>query len=324
MTIIVGTGESSIRSNVSIGDGVYKSQDGGKTWKHIGLKNSGRISRIIIHPDNPDLLYVGVLGHAYSPQKEKGLYMSKDGGETWIQPLFIDDNTGISDIVMDTDNPRVILAGAWHLELKTWKRISGGPVSGIFKSKDGGVTWKRLKNNGLPTKPVGKIALAMTPAAPDRVYALIETGDGIPYNGEETESGELWRSDDNGETFKLINSNRELGSRQAYYTRTTASPDNPNEVYFISYRFFSSIDGGTSLENRSQLSSPNWDHHEMWIDPNNGNRMAVAGDGGISISQNRGKSWHRTFLPIAQLYHVTTDNNIPYNVLTNRQDGPSM
>ena len=324
MTIIVGTGESSIRSNVSIGNGVYKSQDGGKTWNHIGLKNSGRISRIIIHPDNPDLIYVGVLGHAYSPQKEKGLYMSKDGGETWSQTLFVDENTGISDIVMDTDNPRVIIAGAWHLELKTWKRISGGPGSGIFKSKDGGITWKRLKNNGLPTKPVGKIALAMTPAAPDRVYALIETGDGIPYNSEETESGELWRSDDNGETFKLINSNRELGSRQAYYTRTTASPDNPNEVYFISYRFFSSIDGGTSLENRSQLSSPNWDHHEMWIDPNNGNRMAVAGDGGISISQNRGKSWHRTFLPIAQLYHVTTDNNIPYNVLTNRQDGPSM
>ena len=324
MTIIVGTGESSIRSNVSIGNGVYKSQDGGKTWNHIGLKNSGRISRIIIHPDNPDLIYVGVLGHAYSPQKEKGLYMSNDGGKTWNQTLFVDENTGISDIVMDTDNPRVIIAGAWHLELKTWKRISGGPGSGIFKSKDGGITWKRLKNNGLPTKPVGKIALAMTPAAPDRVYALIETGDGIPYNDEETESGELWRSDDNGETFNLINSNRELGSRQAYYTRTTASPDNPNEVYFISYRFFSSIDGGTSLENRSQLSSPNWDHHEMWIDPNNGNRMAVAGDGGISISQNRGKSWHRTFLPIAQLYHVTTDNNIPYNVLTNRQDGPSM
>jgi len=324
MTIIVGTGESSIRSNVSIGNGVYKSQDGGKTWKHIGLKNSGRISRIIIHPDNPDLIYVGVLGHAYSPQREKGVFMSEDGGKTWNHTLFIDENTGISDIVMDTDNPRVIIAGAWHLELKTWKRISGGPGSGIFKSIDGGKTWKRSKNNGLPKKPVGKIALAMTPAAPDRVYALIETGDGIPYNGEETESGELWRSDDNGETYKLINSNRELGSRQAYYTRTTASPDNPNEVYFISYRFFSSIDGGNSLENRSQLSSPNWDHHEMWIDPNNGDRMAVAGDGGISISQNRGKSWHRTFLPIAQLYHVTTDNNIPYNVLTNRQDGPSM
>jgi hypothetical protein len=173
-------------------------------------------------------------------------------------------------------------------------------------------------------KDIGKIALAMTPAAPDRLYALIETGDGVPYNGKETESGELWRSDDNGKTFKLINSNRELGGRQAYYTRTAASPDNPNEVYFISNNFSSSIDGGISLEKRPQTSSPNWDHHEMWIDPFNGNRMAVAGDGGISISQNRGKSWHRTFLPVAQLYHVTTDNNIPYNILTNRQDGPSM
>jgi photosystem II stability/assembly factor-like uncharacterized protein len=225
---------------------------------------------------------------------------------------------------MDPNNSRVLFAGAWQLKLKTWIRVSGGPGSGIFKSTDGGLSWEKLKDNGLPKKDVGKIALAMTPASPDRLYALIETGDGVPYEGEETESGELWRSEDNGKTFKLINSNRELGSRQAYYTRTTASPDNANEVYFISYRFFSSIDGGVSLENRSQLSSPNWDHHEMWIDPSNGDRMAVAGDGGISISQNRGKSWLRTFLPIAQLYHVTTDNEVPYNVLTNRQDGPSM
>ena len=324
MTIYVGTGESSIRSNVSIGNGVYKSEDGGETWKHLGLKNSGRISRIVVHPNNPNLVYVGALGHAYSPQKERGVYMSDNGGSTWKHTLYIDDNTGISDIVMDPNNSRVLFAGAWQLKLKTWIRVSGGPGSGIFKSIDGGLSWNRLKDNGLPKKDVGKIALAMTPAAPDRLYALIETGDGIPYKGKETESGELWRSEDNGKTFKLINSNRELGARQAYYTRTTASPDNANEVYFISYSFFSSIDGGISLENRSQLSSPNWDHHEMWIDPNNGDRMAVAGDGGISISQNRGKSWLRTFLPIAQLYHVTTDNNVPYNVLTNRQDGPSM
>jgi len=324
MTVYVGTGESSIRSNVSIGNGVYKSEDGGDTWKHIGLKNSGRISRIVIHPNNPDLVYVGALGHAYSPQKERGLFMSENGGNSWKHTLYIDDNTGISDIVMDPNNSRVLFAGAWQLDLKTWRRVSGGPGSGLFKSIDGGASWNKLKDNGLPKKDVGKIALAMTPAAPDRVYALIETGDGVPYNGEETESGELWRSEDNGKTFKLINSDRELGSRQAYYTRTTASPDNANEVYFISYRFFSSIDAGESLENRPQTSSPNWDHHEMWIDPNNGDRMAVAGDGGISISQNRGKSWHRTFLPVAQLYHVTTDNNIPYNVLTNRQDGPSM
>ena len=324
MVVYVGTGESSIRSNVSIGDGVYKSEDGGETWKNIGLKNSGRISRIIVHPNDPDKVYVGALGHAYSPQKERGVYMTQDGGKSWKQTLFVDENTGISDMVMDTDNPLVLFAGAWHLELKTWQRISGGPGSGIFKSTDGGITWNRLRGNGLPKKDVGKIALAMTPAAPDRLYALIETGDGVPYNGKETESGELWRSDNNGKTFKLINSNRDLGGRQAYYTRTTASPDNPNEVYFMSNSFFSSIDGGVSLENRPPQSSPNWDHHEMWIDPHNGDRMAVAGDGGISISLNRGKTWHRTFLPIAQLYHVTTDNNIPYNVLTNRQDGPSM
>ena len=324
MVVYVGTGESSIRSNVSIGDGVYKSVDGGETWEHIGLKNSGRISRIIVHPDDPDKVYVGALGHAYSPQRDRGVYVSHDGGGSWQHTLFIDQNTGISDMVMDTDNPRVLFAGAWHLELKTWKRISGGPGSGVFKSIDGGMTWDRLKGNGLPTRDVGKIALAMTPAAPDRLYALIETGDGVPYEGKETDSGELWRSEDNGKTFKLINSNRDLGGRQAYYTRTTASPDNPNEVYFMSNSFFSSIDGGISLENRPRESSPNWDHHEMWIDPNNGDRMAVAGDGGISISHNRGKTWHRTFLPIAQLYHVTTDNNIPYNVLTNRQDGPSM
>ncbi len=336
MTIYVGTGESSIRSNVSIGDGVYKSEDGGETWKHLGLENTGRISRIIIHPKNRDLIYVGSLGHAYSPQKERGVFMSEDGGESWKHVLFIDSNTGISDMVMDPDNSRILFAGAWQLDLKTWRRISGGPGGGIFKSVDGGINWTKLKGNGLPKKDVGKIALAMTPADPDRLYALIETGDGVPYNGKETESGELWRSDDNGKTFKLVNSNRNLGGRQAYYTRTAASTDNPNEIYFMTSDFFSSIDGGVSItqalegdgegkeKNASQLAAPNWDHHEMWIDPFDGNRMAVAGDGGISISQNRGKSWLKTLLPIAQLYHVTTDNSIPYNLLTNRQDGPSM
>ena len=336
MTVYVGTGESSIRSNVSIGNGVYKSEDGGETWKHLGLENTGRISRIIIHPKNRDLIYVGSLGHAYSPQKERGVFMSENGGESWKHVLFIDSNTGISDMVMDPDNSRILFAGAWQLDLKTWRRISGGPGSGIFKSVDGGINWTKLKGNGLPKKDVGKIALAMTPADPDRLYALIETGDGVPYNGKETESGELWRSDDNGKTFKLVNSNRNLGGRQAYYTRTAASTDNPNEVYFMTSDFFSSIDGGISItqasegdnevneKNGSQLAAPNWDHHEMWIDPFDGNRMAVAGDGGISISQNRGKSWLKTLLPIAQLYHVTTDNSIPYNLLTNRQDGPSM
>lgn len=323
--VYVGTGESFIRSNVSIGKGMYKSTDGGETWHKIGLENTGRISRVLVHPDNEDIVYVAALGHAYAPQKERGIYRTIDGGETWEHVLFVDENTGASDIVMDPDNPRILFAGMWQLELKTWRRVSGGPGSGIHMTTDGGKTWKKLEGNGLPKGPVGKIALAMTPAKPDRVYALIETGDGVPYQGQETESGELWRSDDNGKTFQLVNSNRDLGGRQAYYTRCAASPDNPHEVYFIASNFLTSIDGGKSLaQPESFLSGPNWDHHEMWIDPTNGNRMAVVGDGGVSISQNRGKSWLRNFLPVAQLYHVTTDKNIPYNVLTNRQDGPSM
>ncbi len=324
-TVYVGTGESFIRSNVSIGKGMYKSTDGGETWKHIGLENTGRISRVLVHPKNENVVYVTALGHAYAPQKERGVYRTTDGGATWEHILFVDDKTGASDIVMDPDNPLILLAGMWQLKLRTWNRTSGGPGSGIHMTSDGGDTWRKLEGNGLPKGPLGKIALAMTPAKPDRVYALIETGDGVPYEGKPTEAGELWRSDNNGKTFQLVNSNRDLGGRQAYYTRCTASPDNPHEIHFMAAGFSTSIDGGVSVKAPSSpLSAPNWDHHEMWIDPTNGNRMIVVGDGGVSISQNRGESWHRTFLPVAQLYHVTTDNNIPYNVLTNRQDGPSM
>ena len=322
--VYAGTGESFIRSNVSIGDGMWKSTDGGDTWEHIGLKNTGRISRVIVHPDNSDIVYAASVGHAYSQQRDRGVFKSVNGGRTWKHVLFVDQKTGCSDIVMSPANPRILFAGMWQLDLKTWNRTSGGPGGGLHMSKDGGDTWKKIEHKGLPQKPVGKIALAMTPANANRVYALIETGDGVPLDGKETESGELWRSDDVGKTWKLINSNRDLGGRQAYYTRCAASPDNANEVYFIWANFSTSIDGGMTAHTSVSASKPNWDHHEMWIDPSNGNRMIVVGDGGLSISYNRGESWHRTQLPVAQLYHVTTDNQIPYNVLTNRQDGPSM
>ena len=322
--IYAGTGESFIRSNVSIGNGVWKSTDGGATWTHMGLDNTGRISRVVVHPTNPDIAWVGAMGHAYTPQKDRGVFMTTDGGSTWKHVLYVDDNTGASDIVMSPANPRILFAGMWQLELKSWTRNSGGPGSGLYMSKDGGNTWKKLEKNGLPTLPFGKVALAMTPANPQRVYALIETGDGNPLNGEKTDSGELWRSENLGKSWKLINSNRDLGGRQAYYTRTAASPDNPNEVYFISNNFLTSIDGGKSASAGPFGTQPNWDHHEMWIDPTNGNRMMVVGDGGVSISHNRGLSWDRILLPVAQVYHVTTDSEIPYNVLTNRQDGPSM
>ena len=322
--VYAGTGESFIRSNISIGNGVWKSTDGGESWNHMGLDNTGRIARVIVHPTNPDVVYVAAMGHAYAPQKERGIYKSIDGGKSWKQVLFVDENTGASDLVMDPSNPRILFAGMWQLSLRTWNRTSGGPGSGIHMSKDGGETWTKLKGNGLPEQPVGKIALAMTPADPNRVYALIETGDGVESMGGKAESGELWRTEDKGKTWKLINSNRNLTGRQAYYTRCTVSPENPNEVYFISASFHTSIDGGRSTEQIDFSAQPNWDHHDMWIDVKNPNRLLVAGDGGVGISKNRGKTWQRVILPVAQLYHVTTDNNIPYNVLANRQDGPAM
>ncbi len=323
--IYAGTGEPFIRSNVSIGNGVWKSTDAGETWNHIGLDNTGRISRILVHPTDPNTVYVAAVGHGYAPQKERGVHKSIDGGKTWKQVLFVDENTGASDLVMDPSNPRIIFAGMWQLSLRTWNRTSGGPGSGLHMSADGGDTWKKLKGNGLPEGPVGKIALSMTPADPDRVYALIETGDGVEAISGEPESGELWRSEDKGKNWKLISHDRNMTGRQAYYTRCTASPDNPNEVYFLSATFYNTIDGGRTLEPVTNFSSqPNWDHHDMWIDPTDGDRAIVAGDGGVSITENRTKSWMRIQLPVAQLYHVTTDINIPYNVLTNRQDGPAM
>jgi photosystem II stability/assembly factor-like uncharacterized protein len=322
--VYAGTGESFIRSNISIGNGVWKSTDGGENWTHLGLEETGRISRIIVDPQDPDVVYVAALGHAYTPQEQRGIFKSTDGGKTWIHVLKVDEHTGASDLVMDPHNPRILFAGMWQLEIRPWTRTSGGPGSGIYRSLDAGETWEQLKNNGLPKGDVGKIALSMTAAQPQRLYALIETGDGIPLDGNPTNSGELWRSDDRGKSFKLVNSNRDLSGRGAYYTRCAASPDNPHEIYFLSAGYYTSIDGGETAKAAPPGTDPNWDHHEMWIDPADGNRQIVVGDGGLSISYNRGKSWHRVQLPVAQLYHVTTDKAIPYNVLTNRQDGPSM
>lgn len=322
--VYAGTGESFIRSNVSIGNGIWKSPDGGDSWKQMGLENTGRIGRIVVHPTNPDILYVAALGHAYSPQNDRGVFKSIDGGKSWKHVLKVDQNTGASEIVMHPKNPLILFAGMWELSLKTWNRKSGGPGSGIYMSNDGGETWKKLKDNGLPKGAIGKIAMAMTPADPFRVYALIETGDGVESISGKPENGELWRSDDKGKNWKMINPNRNLGGRQAYYTRIEASPDNPNEVYFMSGPFLTSIDGGVSTKPVNFSTQPNWDLHHTWIDPTDGNRMIVVGDGGLGISHNRGNSWLRIQLPVAQVYHVTTDNDIPYNVLTNRQDGPSM
>ena len=228
-----GTGEPHIRSNVTVGDGVYKSTDAGETWHHMGLEETGRISRIVIQPTDPSIVFIAALGHGHSAQQERGIYKTTDGGETWDHVLFVDENTGASSVIMDPNNPRILFAGMWQILINTWGRQSGGPGSAIYKSEDGGETWNRLSGHGLPTLPVGKIDICMSAANSQRVYSLIETGDGVPWNGAITESGELWRSDDGGQEWQLVNHSRDLGGRTAYYNNCRVTPDDENEVFFL-------------------------------------------------------------------------------------------
>src|SRR5215204_5322459 len=318
-----GTGEGKIRSHISVGQGVYKSMDAGKTWALVGLEKTGRIPRTVIHPQDPNTVLVCALGHAYGAQPERGVFRTTDGGTTWTKVLFVDENTGCSDLAMDPKNPRMLFAGMWQLEIKTWGRTSGGPGGGLFASRDGGATWRRLTGHGLPTKPVGKVAVAIAPSSPDRIYVMIETGDGIPWNGQATDIGQLWRSDDGGENWTLINRDRNAMGRAHYYSRMAVAPDDPDETYYLTASYSKSIDGGATLVTQQGGRAPGGDHHDIWIDPTNGNRQIVAHDQGLSITQNRGQTWYRQRLLNAQIYHVTVDNEIPYNVLGNKQDEPS-
>ncbi len=318
-----GTGEDCIRSHISVGNGIYKSTDAGAGWTLMGLEKTGRIGKIAIDPKDPDVVLACALGHAYGPQPERGVFRSADGGKTWEKTLFVDENVGCSDLAMDPSNPRILFAGMWQFEMKTWGRESGGPGSGLYVSRDGGVTWKRLAGRGLPTRPFGKVTVAVAPANSRRVYAMIETGDGVPIKGRETDRGTLWRSDDGGESWRVVSYDHAVNGRAHYYSHMTVSPDNENEVYFLTSGFAKSLNGGETLQLQPFAASPGGDNHELWIDPKDGSRMIVANDGGTSISVNRGRSWLRVQLPIAQMYHVTVDNEIPYNVLGNKQDGPS-
>ena len=320
-TVWAGTGESFIRSHISVGQGVYKSLDAGKTWNLAGLEKTGRISRLVIDPKNPDIVFACALGHAYGPQPERGVFRTGDGGKTWVQVLKVDENTGCSDLIMDPNNPHILFAGMWQLEIHTYERVSGGPGSGLYKSIDGGLTWKKLAGHGLPTHEIGKIGVAIAKKNSNRWYALIETGDGVPWDGRPTDTGTLWSSDDAGEHWQLASLDRQLVGRAAYYTRCAVSPDNPYELYFMSAAFSHSLDGGHTLTDLPAL--PGGDNHDVWIDPTNADRMIVSNDSGVSISVTHGRTWNRVQLPIGQLYHVTVDNQVPYFVLGNKQDGTS-
>ncbi len=318
-----GTGEGKIRSHISIGQGVYRSVDAGRTWSLLGLEQTGRIIRLVVHPKDPDTALVCALGHAYGPQPERGVFRTTDGGKTWAKTLFVDENTGCSDIAMDPKNPRVLFAGMWTLEIRTWGRESGGPGSGLFKSTDGGVTWTRLQGRGLPTRPVGKVAVAIAASNPNRVYALIETGDGVPWKGQPTDRGQVWRTENGGDTWQVVSYDHNAMGRAHYYSRMAVAPDDEDEAYFLTASYSKSIDGARTITVLQRPEAPGGDHHDIWIDPTNANRQIVAHDQGLSISVNRGKTWYRQRLKNAQIYHVTVDNEIPYNVLGNKQDEPT-
>jgi photosystem II stability/assembly factor-like uncharacterized protein len=314
-----GTGEAFIRSNVSIGNGVYRSTDGGASWSHLGLEETGRIGRIVVDPRDPDVAFVAALGHLYGAQQDRGVYRTTDGGESWERVLFVDENTGAVDLAMNPANPRILFAATWQMQMWTWGRESGGPGSGLWKSTDGGKTWTRLEARGLPRGTMGKIGLGVTPDDPDRVYALIETNSNRAYDELDEHEGVLWRSADGGGTWEMVNADHTLAQRPLYYTRLAVAPDDRDEIHFMSTRHSTSLDGGVSIRG----GSAGGDNHDMWIDPLLPDRMIVGHDGGISISTTRGKSWYRPQLPVAQMYHVFTDTQVPYNLYGNRQDGPS-
>ncbi|HSD72948.1 MAG TPA: glycosyl hydrolase, partial [Thermoanaerobaculia bacterium] len=282
-----------------------------KTWSRAGLENTGRIARIVVHPTNPDVVYAAALGFAYGPQPERGIYRSNDGGKSWERVLFVNDSTGASDIVMDPTNPRILYAGFWQVHRKPWALVSGGPEGGIWKTSDGGDTWKKL-TEGLPDGIVGKVGVAVSPARPDRVWALIESKD----------KGGVYRSDDGGEKWTRINSENKLRQRAWYYTRIYADPKNPDAVYALNTGFYRSNDGGKTF---NSIRVPHGDNHDLWIDPDDPQRMIESNDGGANVSFNGGQTWSSIMnQPTAQFYRVITDDRFPYWVYGAQQDNTTV
>jgi photosystem II stability/assembly factor-like uncharacterized protein len=306
--LYAGTGEACIRGNISHGDGVYKSLDGGKTWKNVGLKDSRAIGKIIINPNNPDIVFVAALGHPFGTNTERGIFRTTDGGKTWEKVLYKDEKTGGIDVAFDPHNPNVLFGALWQARRTSWSMESGGPGSGLYRSTDGGTTWKRLEEHGLPKGPYGKIGVVVA-ANSDRVYALIEA------HGAE---GGLYRSDDGGDSWELVNPSHALWQRPWYYMHVIADPRDENVLYIMDVEAFKSTDGG-HLFNRVKV--PHGDNHGLWIDPMDTRRMIAANDGGVTVTLDGGKNWtHQDNQPTAQFYHVTTDTATPYRVYGAQQD----
>ncbi len=313
--IWVGTGESNTRNSVSFGDGVYRSTDGGKTWKHLGLRETNTISKIIVHPKNPDIAYVAAVGHVWGPNEERGVFMTTDGGKTWQKTLYIDNLHGASDLEIDPNNPNILYAGMWRFERKPWTFTSGSEKGGVFRSIDGGRTWNKIEK-GLP-KLIGRIGLSVAPSNPNVVYAILEAKEGT-----------LYRSDDKGENFRQVYKNQNIVGRGFYYTTVRVDPTDENKVYAVASPLFKSLDGGRNFQRISPTT--HIDYHVLWIDPQNPKRMWQGQDGGVAVSHDEGGSWeYINNFPAGQFYQVFADNAAPfYNLSGGLQDngtwvGPS-
>jgi photosystem II stability/assembly factor-like uncharacterized protein len=305
--VYFGTGESDIRGNIIQGDGAYKSTDAGKTWTHIGLVDTQVISKVRVHPTNPDLVYVAAFGHHAAPNPERGVFRSKDGGKTWDKILFRDNKTGAIELVLDPGNPQVMYAALWEAYRNSWEMSSGGPGSGLFKSTDGGDRWTEISRNpGLPKAMLGKIGLSVSGADTNRIYAQIEA-----------EDGGFFSSDDAGATWKKVTDRRDLRQRAFYYTRVYADPKVKDTVYVLNVGFNKSTDGGKTW---TSVRPPHGDNHDMWIAPNDSARMIEANDGGAGVSVTGGETWTAETMPTAQFYHVTTTAHVPYHVCGAQQD----
>ncbi len=313
--VYVGGGETPIRGNVSHGDGLWKSTDGGRTWALKGLADARQIADVVVHPTNPDLVYAGVLGHVFGPSATRGVYRSKDGGTTWDRILFRNDSTGIVDLVMDPNNPSVLYAGFWQARRTPWMLVSGGAGSGMFKSTDGGDTWTEItRNAGLPTGIWGDIGISVSGANSNRVYAIIEAGEG---------QGGVYVSDDAGASWRKTNGESSLTQRAWYYMKIHADPKNQDVVYVNNVSFLKSVDGGRTFR-PVQPSPPHGDSHDLWIAPDNSSRMIEADDGGASVTTDGGRTWSAEDFATAQFYHVITTNHFPYRICGAQQDNSTL
>ncbi len=312
--IYVGTGSACPRGNVSAGIGMYKSSDGGKTWQAAGLPKSGAIGKIEIHPSNPNLLYAAALGNPFGPNKERGVYRSSDGGKTWEQSLAVNDSTGCVDLSMDPSNPRIIYAAMWRVERKPWTLFDGNDKGGLWKTTDGGTTWTKL-TGGLPTGLLGRIGVSVSPANPNRVYAMI--------GAAEEESAGLYRSDDAGANWSRICRDHRIRQRSWYYNHVTADPKDENTVYNCNVDALKSIDGGKTFD--IDLNPPHGDTHGVWVNPDNPNILINCNDGGACVSLNGGKTWtNQLNQPTSEFYRVTVDNQFPYRLYAGQQDNSTI